>query len=51
MQTTKCLGRNDKNLPFEEFKRLFILECQKEGQIVSLRIFNGNICAAEVIKR
>lgn len=30
----KCVGRNDKRLPYNEFNRLFYLECSKLGTVV-----------------
>jgi len=50
MQRIKCAGKNENKLPFEEFKRLFILECQKEGQIISLQFINGMVGVAEVVR-
>lgn len=51
MQTIKCGGTNENNLPFNQFKQLFTLECQKEGQIVSLQFINGKIGLAEAVKQ
>lgn len=51
MQVIKCGGNNENNLPFDQFKQLFILECQKEGQIVSLQFINGRVGLAEVVRR
>ena len=50
MERIKCAGVNENNLQFDQFKQLFIMECQKEGQILSLQFINGKIGIAEVLR-
>jgi len=46
-----CGGNNEVGLPVEKFRQLFIIECQKEGQIVSMQFLGNSIGLAVVVKR
>ena len=48
MNEIKCVGINEKNLHPQQFYAMFIQECQKEGQIVNIRV-NNRFAAAIVI--